>query len=52
MGRIILITGGARSGKSTYAQKLAEELGGSLCYIATAPAIDAEMSERIATPIR
>ncbi|GAB4344749.1 MAG: bifunctional adenosylcobinamide kinase/adenosylcobinamide-phosphate guanylyltransferase [Candidatus Abyssubacteria bacterium] len=47
MARIILITGGSRSGKSTYAQKLAESLPGARAFVATSPATDAEMRERI-----
>ena len=49
MGKqLILILGGARSGKSAYAQRLAEELGGaSVAYVATAEAGDAEMHARI-----
>lgn len=45
-----LILGGARSGKSTYAEKTAIELAGNRrkrVYIATASAGDSEMSERI-----
>lgn len=46
---LILILGGARSGKSSYAQKLALELAGAdVLYIATAQAFDEEMRERIA----
>jgi adenosylcobinamide kinase/adenosylcobinamide-phosphate guanylyltransferase len=45
---ITLIMGGARSGKSSYAEKIAASLGGSVLYIATAKAGDAEMAERIA----
>ncbi len=45
---VILILGGARSGKSRYAQKLAEEMGEPVVYIATATAGDEEMAERIA----
>ncbi len=48
MGRIILVTGGARSGKSRYAEQLAANSGGSIAYIATARAFDAEMADRIA----
>lgn len=48
MARIIFITGGARSGKSRLAEKLAETFGGPLCYVATGEARDAEMAERIA----
>lgn len=45
---IILITGGARSGKSTRAEARARAFPGRPVYIATAQALDAEMSERIA----
>jgi adenosylcobinamide kinase/adenosylcobinamide-phosphate guanylyltransferase len=45
---IILITGGARSGKSTRAEARACEFAGRPVYIATAEALDAEMRERIA----
>jgi adenosylcobinamide kinase / adenosylcobinamide-phosphate guanylyltransferase len=45
---IILITGGGRSGKSTYAQHLAETLPGPRAYIATATPFDGELEERIA----
>ena len=46
MGKLILITGGARSGKSTYAENLAKELG-KVTYIATAVPFDGEMRDRI-----
>lgn len=45
--RLTLILGGARSGKSDYAQSMAEKIGGRLLYIATAEAIDPEMEARI-----
>jgi len=48
MVEIILITGGARSGKSRHAQGLAETRSGSPLFIATSPTIDDEMRERIA----
>ena len=47
-GKIILILGGARSGKSSYAQELAAKLGERVVYVATAEVGDEEMQERIA----
>ena len=47
MANITLILGGARSGKSSYAQNLAEETGKSVTFLATAQALDNEMSARI-----
>ncbi len=47
MATIILITGGSRSGKSAYAQGVAEAHPGERIYIATCPVIDGEMAERI-----
>ena len=45
---IILVTGGARSGKSKFAEKLALKLGnGQAAYIATAQIFDEEMAYRI-----
>jgi len=46
-GRITLVLGGARSGKSSHAQKLAEGSGRSVTFLATAQALDEEMSARI-----
>jgi adenosylcobinamide kinase / adenosylcobinamide-phosphate guanylyltransferase len=45
---IVLITGGARSGKSRRAEARARSIPGRPVYIATAEALDAEMEERIA----
>jgi len=47
MSRIILITGGARSGKSLLGEQLAENFGAPRAYIATGEAGDREMEERI-----
>ncbi|MGX1321439.1 adenosylcobinamide kinase/adenosylcobinamide-phosphate guanylyltransferase [Bradyrhizobium sp. USDA 377] len=45
---VILITGGARSGKSTRAEVRARAFPGQPVYLATAEALDAEMESRIA----
>lgn len=42
-----LILGGARSGKSAYAQQRALDSGRQVIYVATATAHDAEMADRI-----
>lgn len=47
MAQTIFITGGARSGKSTFAEKRTREFGASLGYIATAQAFDDEMADRV-----
>ena len=47
MNRIILITGGARSGKSAYAERLALELSDAPVYLATARIWDEEFRERV-----
>lgn len=47
MGSLILITGGARSGKSSFAEKLANEKSKDVAYIATSIAFDDEMKIRI-----
>jgi len=47
MKNIILVTGGARSGKSTYAEKLAKEEKGGVLYIATSIPFDDEMKDRV-----
>lgn len=47
-GKLIFVLGGARSGKSTYAQRFAEQHGGNVLFVATAQAFDGEMAQRIA----
>jgi len=47
--QLILVTGGARSGKSDFAQALGSRLGGDdVLFVATAQAGDEEMAQRIA----
>lgn len=48
MDHSLLVLGGARSGKSRYAQARAETTGLDCCFIATAQAFDDEMHDRIA----
>ncbi len=48
MGSFILITGGVRSGKSAYAQSLAQATGSQVVFVATAQAFDKEFARRIA----
>ena len=48
MSKIIFILGGARSGKSTFAVKLAKDSGKKkIAFIATGEALDKEMEKRI-----
>lgn len=47
MHRLTFIIGGARSGKSSYAERLAERSGGAVLYVATAQPLDEEMQGRI-----
>jgi len=44
---LILILGGARSGKSRFAQQLAEKFGGKVLFVATGQPLDDEMASRI-----
>jgi len=47
IARIIMVTGGARSGKSGLAESMASRFSGERVYLATAEAGDAEMTQRI-----
>jgi adenosylcobinamide kinase / adenosylcobinamide-phosphate guanylyltransferase len=47
MANVYLILGGARSGKSAFAERLAGRFGPSVLYIATAESGDEEMQSRI-----
>lgn len=51
-GRLTLLLGGARGGKSAHALRLAQEserfFGGEVCFIATAQGLDEDMAARIA----
>ena len=48
MGKITFISGGARSGKSTFAISIAEKRKNKTAFIATCEPKDAEMKKRIA----
>jgi adenosylcobinamide kinase/adenosylcobinamide-phosphate guanylyltransferase len=48
MGEVMLITGGAKSGKSLFAERLAGAFGFQVIYVATAEAYDVEMEVRVA----
>lgn len=45
--KFILILGGVRSGKSSFAQSLTERLGKKVLFVATAESLDEEMASRI-----
>ena len=44
---LVLVLGGARAGKSAFAQTLAQEMGSSVVFVATAQALDDEMKDRV-----
>lgn len=48
MGRLVYVTGGARSGKSGFAEERAKDSGAPVTYLATMEAGDAELVSRIA----
>ena len=48
MSKILLITGGQRSGKSTYAEQLTLKMSDHPIYIATARVCDEEFADRVA----
>jgi adenosylcobinamide kinase/adenosylcobinamide-phosphate guanylyltransferase len=50
--RIILVGGGARSGKSRFALARARRLGARRAFVATGQGLDGEMAERIAAHVR
>lgn len=45
--RFLFVTGGVRSGKSRFAEQLAERQNGSVLYVATANIMDEEMEARV-----
>ena len=47
MRKVVLVTGGQRSGKSTYAERLAHQLTDKPVYIATARIWDEEFRQRV-----
>ncbi|MGD9474436.1 MAG: bifunctional adenosylcobinamide kinase/adenosylcobinamide-phosphate guanylyltransferase [Eubacteriaceae bacterium] len=47
MGKLIFVTGGARSGKSSFAEEAAKSFNEKVAYIATAIAFDDGMKDRI-----
>jgi adenosylcobinamide kinase/adenosylcobinamide-phosphate guanylyltransferase len=48
MGKLTLVLGGARSGKSAYAERIAAQSGAAVLYVATAQPLDDEMRTRVA----
>jgi adenosylcobinamide kinase/adenosylcobinamide-phosphate guanylyltransferase len=48
VGAIFFVTGGTRSGKSTFAERLASDTGAPVVYIATLELLDDEVRDRVA----
>ncbi|CCO09378.1 bifunctional adenosylcobinamide kinase/adenosylcobinamide-phosphate guanylyltransferase [Desulforamulus hydrothermalis] len=46
-GKLFLVLGGSRSGKSRFAENLAQQLGEKVLYLATATVYDEEMARRV-----
>lgn len=46
-GKLVLVLGGSRSGKSEFAESIAGQMGGSVTYIATTAVRDREMADRV-----
>lgn len=47
LSKVILVTGGARSGKSSFGEKKVQDIGKNIGYIATAKVTDSDMAARI-----
>lgn len=47
MGKVVLVTGGSRSGKSAFAERYAAKFGKKIAYVATAQVYDDEMQHRV-----
>ncbi|CAG36682.1 bifunctional adenosylcobinamide kinase/adenosylcobinamide-phosphate guanylyltransferase [Desulfotalea psychrophila] len=47
MAELILVTGGSRSGKSSFALDLAEKKSERRIFVATCPVVDGELTERV-----
>lgn len=47
MAKLVMVTGGSRSGKSIYAEDLCLEKGANIAYVATANIYDDEMANRV-----
>ena len=45
--RLILVTGGCRSGKSDFARRLVEDVDGERYFLATSPVLDEETADRV-----